>query len=85
MTKNVNHKAADGEIPTLLAIRNFAKKHPFMTENSIRWLLYRQPEGLEECLVRLSRRIFIKEKEFFHFLSSQSKANQIEGEVSNDS
>ena len=76
MIENVEHKSADSDIPTLLSIRDFAKKHPFMTENSIRWLLYRQPEGLEECLVRLSRRIFIKEKEFFHFLSSQSGSNK---------
>jgi hypothetical protein len=77
MIENIDYKNADSEIPTLLSIRDFAKKHPFMTENSIRWLLYRQPEGLEECLIRLSRRIYIREREFFNFLSSQSKAKHI--------
>jgi hypothetical protein len=76
MTENTNHKNISSEIPTLLSIRDFAKKHSFMTENSIRWLLYRQPQGLEECLIRLSRRIFIKEREFFHFLSSQGNSRK---------
>ncbi|MDN3506505.1 MAG: hypothetical protein P0S96_04680 [Simkaniaceae bacterium] len=76
MTENIDHKSANGDIPTLLSIRDFSKKHPFMSENSLRWLLFREPEGLEECLVRLSRRIFIKEREFFDFLSSQNKGNR---------
>lgn len=76
MTENIDHKNMGGGIPTLLSIRDFAKKHSFMSENSLRWLLFKEPEGLEECLVRLSRRIFIKEREFFDFLSSQNKRNR---------
>lgn len=76
MTEKVDRKNMGGEIPTLLSIRDFSKKHPFMSENSLRWLLFREPEGLEKCLVRLSRRIFIKEREFFDFLSSQNKENR---------
>ena len=63
------------EIPTLLSIQQFAKKHTFMTENSLRWLLFRDPPGLEDCLIRISRRVYIDEKKFFKFLQNQKKAH----------
>ncbi len=72
MTSNSNNK----EIPVLLSIRDFAKKHPFMSENSIRWLLYKDELGIEDCLVRVSRRIYIDEKKFFEFLTSHSKRDK---------
>ncbi len=59
-------------IPHLLTIRQFAEKHPFMSENSIRWLLFKDPPGLEECLVRVSKRIFINENKYFKFLQSRN-------------
>lgn len=55
-------------IPHLLTIRQFAEKHRFMSENSIRWLLFKDPPGLEECLVRVSKRIYIIEDKYFAFL-----------------
>jgi hypothetical protein len=63
----------DEEIPKLLTIRQFAQKHPFMTENSIRWLLFKDESGLEECLYRISKRIYIDEKKFFNFLKNYKK------------
>lgn len=57
------------EIPTLLSIRQFAEKHKFMSESSLRWLLFRDPPGLEDCIVRTSaNRLFLDEKKFFIFL-----------------
>lgn len=67
----------DKNIPNLLTISQMAKKHPFMSENSIRWLLFKNPPGLEECLVRVSRRVYIKEKQYFQFLQD-SKLNRSE-------
>ena len=61
----------DASLPTLLSIRDFAKKHPFMSENSLRWLLFKNTPGLEQCLIRVSRRIYINEAKFFTFLSQQ--------------
>ena len=58
-------------IPRLLTIRQFAEKHPFMSENSIRWLLFKDPPGLEECLIRVSKRIYIIEDKYFNFLRNQ--------------
>ncbi len=56
------------EIPVLLSIRDFAKKHQFMSENAIRWLLFKDEPGIEDCLVRVSRSIYIDETKFFNFL-----------------
>lgn len=58
-------------IPRLLTIRQLAEKHPFMSENSIRWLLFKDPPGLEDCLVRVSKRIYIIEDKYFKFLQNQ--------------
>lgn len=60
-------------VPTLLSIRDFSQKHPFMSENSIRWLLYKDEPGIEDCLVRVSRRIYINEQKFFDFLTDKGK------------
>jgi hypothetical protein len=65
---------SEESVPHLLTIRQFAEKHPFMSESSIRWLLFKDPPGLEECLVRVSKRIFIIESKYFKFLQSQKFA-----------
>lgn len=67
----------EDSIPRLLTIRQFAEKHPFMSENSIRWLLFKDPPGLEECLVRLSKRIYIDELIYFTFLKNLKLRNEI--------
>jgi hypothetical protein len=75
MTTETNLKGLSthsDEIPTLLSIRQFAEKHKFMSESGLRWLLFRDPPGLEECIVRTSpNRLFIDEKKFFAFLCSR--------------
>lgn len=72
MSKTDSMKTEKDEvIPHLLTIRQMAEKHPFMSESSIRWLLFRNPPGLEECLVRVSKRIYIDESIYFKFLRNQ--------------
>ncbi len=66
------------EIPTLLSVRQFAQKHRFMSESSIRWLLFCDPPGLEECIVRPSpNRLFIDEKRFFAFLRNRDGSSAL--------
>ena len=70
-TSEINQRS--DEIPTLLSIRQFAEKHKFMSESSLRWLLFRNPSGLEDCIVRLSpNRLYLNEKKFFAFLSTKN-------------
>ena len=56
-------------IPNLLTIRQFCNKHNFLSENSIRWLIFKG--DIEDCLVRLSRRIYLDENKFFEFLQKR--------------
>jgi hypothetical protein len=55
-------------------IKQLADRHDFLTENAIRWLIYKSEPGLEDCLIRNSRRIYIDEEKFFAFLERKSLA-----------
>ena len=57
----------------IFTIKQLVEKHPFLTENSIRWMLFKDEPGLEECLIRNSRRIFVIEDAFFAFLEKKSQ------------
>ena len=65
----------------IFTIKQLAERHPFLTENSVRWMLYKDEPGLEECLIRNSRRIFIDEDKFFEFLEKKSKEAKAKKEV----
>lgn len=62
------------EIPNLLTIRQFADKHKFISENTLRWLAWKGE--LDECTIRLSRRIYVDEKKFFEYLKNNTKKIQ---------
>lgn len=70
-------------LPTLLSIKDFAAKHPFMSENSIRWVLFKNPPGLEECLVRVSSRIYLIEDRWLAFILN-GKINKKKGDQDNE-
>lgn len=75
-TLGIGHQS--DEIPTLLSIRQFAAKHSFMSESSLRWLLFCDPPGLEECIVRPTpNRLFLDEKRFFAFLRNRNGSKKI--------
>lgn len=80
-TSEIDHHS--DEIPTLLSIRQFADKHQFMSESSLRWLLFRDPPGLEECIVRTSpNRLYIDEKKFFTFLRQRGTSTTLSEGIS---
>ncbi len=57
----------------IFTIKQLVERHPFLTENTIRWILYKNEAGLQECLIRNSRRIYIIEDAFFDFLLQKSQ------------
>ncbi len=63
-------------VPTLLSIKDFATKHPFMSENSIRWVLFKNPPGAEECIIRVSSRIYLIEHKWIEFLMNGKLDNK---------
>jgi len=61
----------------LFTIKNLANKHcTFLTENKIRWLIYKEPPGIQDCLVRVSNRIYISEGKFLNFLLNYESNSQ---------
>ncbi|MEC7839045.1 MAG: hypothetical protein VX777_03285 [Chlamydiota bacterium] len=75
---SISHFLKDQDADTdLFTIKNLAKKHcSFLTENKIRWLIYKEPSGIEDCLVRVSNRIFVSEKKFLNFLLNYESNSQ---------
>lgn len=75
---SISHLLKDQENDTdLFTIKNLANKHSaFLTENKIRWLIYKEPPGIEDCLVRVSNRIYIFEKKFLNFLLNYESNSQ---------
>jgi hypothetical protein len=70
---------------TYFTIRQFCEKHKFLTEASLRNIIFHaRPRknsaglipgnGLDGALVRMGRKILIDEKKFFEWLLSQQKS-----------
>ncbi len=68
--------------PTLLTVGQFSAKHPAFTEQSLRWLIFQakprqssrgliEPNGLEEAILRIGRKVLIDEARFFDWVSNQ--------------
>jgi hypothetical protein len=56
----------------IFSVRQLANRYEFLTENTIRWIIYKNEPGLEDCLIRISRRIYIDEDKFLEFLDEKS-------------
>ena len=65
------HNKEKSKIPKLLTIRQFAEKHKFISESSIRWLIFK--DEIKDCIYRLSRRIYIDEEKFFEVLKNRKE------------
>ena len=61
----------------LFTIKNLANKHSnFLTESKIRWWIYKEAEGINECLIRVSNRIFISESKLLSFMFNYESRNE---------
>lgn len=67
------------QLPLILTVRQFAEKHPFITQGGIRWLLYSSPEFRNACARQLGRRVYLVEEAVLEFIL------QNKSEVNNDS
>ena len=59
----------------LLTVKQFAERHPAFSEASLRYhIFHEETNGLNMVLVRVGRKILIKEDAFFDWIESfQSK------------
>ena len=55
----------------LLTVKQFAEKHPAFSEASLRYhIFHEEKNGLNAALVRIGRKILIKEDAFFEWVDS---------------
>ncbi len=69
------------DVPALLSVKEFCRKHPSFPEATIRdWLFKsRNPDihrgwpvkGFDKCVIRAGRRILLDELQFFTWLKSR--------------
>lgn len=57
-----------------MTVKQLAAKHPGNSENSLRWLLFTQPEGFSECVRRIGRKILLEEGAYLNWLDNQKAA-----------
>jgi len=58
----------------LLTVRQFAERHPFLTESSLRFQIFNRASNrleLSGAIVRLGRKILIDEERYFAWVDSQ--------------
>jgi hypothetical protein len=61
------------ETPQILTVRQFAEKHPFISQGGIRWLLYSSPQFRSVCARQLGRRVLLVEGEVLKFIMENQK------------
>jgi len=61
-------------LPRLLSLKQFSKKHPAFTEPGLRWLRFNQEtNGFASAFVTVGRRVLIDEGEFFGAIERQNR------------
>lgn len=73
----MNNPPQNKEFPTLMKVEDFTKKHSFLSKSTIRWMIFKSEPSFEECLVRISNRIYIDEAKFFEFLNKESAERKL--------
>jgi hypothetical protein len=62
------------ESKNFLTVKQLAAKHQGNSENSIRWFIFTQPEGFNECVRRIGRKILLEEGAYLNWLNNQKAA-----------
>ena len=71
---------------SLLTVRQFSQKHPAFTEPALRSLIFQakprmsskgpiEPNGLEQAILRIGRRVLIDEGRFFEWVGHQQRGH----------
>jgi len=69
LIEGIHSKNDEGE--NLLTIKQFCKKHPFISEGGMRFKLFsREWNGLGKCIAQGTRRVLIKEKEALEWFAN---------------
>lgn len=64
------------EIPTLLTVRQFSKKHPAFPQGSLRNLIFHaKTNGFDQCVRRVNTKVLLDEQAVFRWVDQQNKQN----------
>ena len=66
--------------PTLLSINDFCKKHKFLTPSALRNKIFYADSNqmrAHKVLVRLGKRVYINEDNFFVWLNAQNETHNV--------
>jgi hypothetical protein len=63
----------NGAIRRLIPVPEFNKFHPDPSPGALRWLIFKNKNGFQRCVVRRGRRILIDELEYFKWVDEQNK------------
>lgn len=67
----------------LLTVKQFAQKHPAFSEASLRYHIFNEEtNGLSAAIIRIGRKILIKEDAFFNWIEAQQTHNSKRGDFS---
>jgi len=66
----------DASTPNFLTVRQFTEKHLWMTEGTLRKLLfYRRTNGFDRCVRYLGTRILLNEEEVLEWVNRQRESS----------
>ena len=63
-------------IRRLIPVSKFNDYHPDPSPSAIRWMIFTNKDGFEECVVRRGRRVLIDEEAYFKWLAKYSAKNK---------
>lgn len=66
------------EIPNLLTVKQFSKKHPAFPEGGLRYFIFHADKnGFSKCICRVGRKVLIDEAEFFRWIEEQRQLERV--------
>ena len=74
----MSDNTASRGIRRLIPVSKFNDYHPDPSPAAIRWMIYINKDGFEECVVRRGRRILIDEEAYFKWLDRQSSKSKLQ-------
>lgn len=66
------HQLEPGHIRRLIPVPRFNEFHPDPSPKAIRWMIHKNKNDFNRCVVRRGRRVLIDEVEYFRWLDDQN-------------
>ena len=74
MADNKEHEAT--QVRRLIPVPLFNKFHPDPTPSALRWMIFKNKDGFNRCVVRRGRRLLIDESEYFKWIEEHNASGK---------